>query len=87
MLNLATLIDAFGLAKMQEQYIWSSRRTSLKFNYVQSPLSQTSGHMARSKSKDSILDPFVRLPHKKIFDAHMQDRRRGGFCYYSYEKV
>ena len=75
MLNPLSLNAAFGLAKIQEEY-WSSCKRS-------SRIQQESG-------KPSILgpakvNPFLeaksRIPIKRISPAQMEDRKKKGLCY------
>ena len=80
MLNPTSLHQAFGLAKIQEEYWISTRRASFK----------TSMEVG-SQAKSSILglpkpNPKARVAIQKISPAQMEERRKKGLCYYCEEK-
>ena len=80
MLSPTSLHQAFGLAKIQEEYWISTRRASFK----------TSMEVG-SQAKSSILglpkpDPKARAAIQKISPAQMEERRKKGLCYYCEEK-
>lgn len=87
MLNPITLNDAFGLAKIQEQYVWSTRK-AVKTSSMDSFLQLNNGILSKPTPKESILGTpkgfsLARLPYKRISDPQMQGRRkRGGLCYF-----
>jgi len=87
MLNLVTLAAAFGLAKLQEEYILSTRRsfrpTTASYNFSKS-LSWTSPGSSPSTTGPSSL-PLQRstpaFPIQKLSPAQMKERRDKGLCY------
>ncbi|XP_035551104.1 uncharacterized protein LOC118349683 [Juglans regia] len=81
MLNPTTLNDAFRLAKIQEQYVWTTRK----------PWKGTSSDLGGHSAGGSILGtPKVlsnnKLPFKKVYEALMQERRNKGLCYFCEDK-
>ncbi|XP_018843425.2 uncharacterized protein LOC109007962 [Juglans regia] len=80
MLNPSSLNDAFGLAKIQEQYVWSTKRS----------WRPSSSDYPQSNMGPSVLGnpkaPIVKLPYQKISESQMQERRKKGLCYFCDEK-
>ncbi|KAF5477456.1 hypothetical protein F2P56_004096 [Juglans regia] len=71
MLNPLSLNDAFGLAKIQEQYVVSIRkpwRNSL------------------TDSRAPQVSPLPRLPYHKVSESQMLERRKKGLCYFCDDK-
>ena len=69
------LNDAFGLAKIQEEYLMSSKKTFKPVSDMGRPsilgLPKLKG---RTNSK-------VKLPLHKLTNAQMEERKRQGLCY------
>jgi hypothetical protein len=92
MLNPVTLAAAFGLAKLQEEYILSTRRssrpTTASYNFNKS-LSWTSPGSSSTAAGPSSL-PLQRstsaFPIQKLSPAQMKERRDKGLCYNCDEK-
>lgn len=89
-LNPTTLNHAFGLAKIQEQYILSTRRSWRNGLTDFSQLGPWSSVLKYGKI-GSILEtpktpPIAKMPYQKVFEAQMQDRRKKGLCYFCDEK-
>ncbi|XP_035544590.1 uncharacterized protein LOC118347985 [Juglans regia] len=90
MLNPLSLNDAFGLAKIQEQYVVSIRRpwrNSLTDSSKFSPES----NLLNSGQTPSLLgaprvSPLPRLPYHKVSESQMVERRRKGLCYFCDDK-
>lgn len=77
MLNLAALNDVFGLAKIQEQYIWSTKK-SWRINTVDSGFQKSECRVSRNVLTSFITTknlPIAILPYHKAFEAQMQERR------------
>ena len=80
MLNPQSLNEAFGLAKIQEEYVWSNRK-SIRY---QQESSKTS--ILGLPKSNAVLDTKPKI-HIKIFTpAQMDDRRKKGLCYNCDEK-
>ena len=80
MLNPSTLNEAFGLAKIQEEYVFSCKKNSRfqqeigKGSILGLPKNKV---VIESKSKISI---------KRLTPAQMDERRKRGLCYNCDEK-
>jgi hypothetical protein len=87
MLNPVTLAAAFGLAKLQEEYILSTRRssrpTTTSYNFSKS-LSWTSLGSSSTPAVTSSM-PLQRstsvFPIQKLSLAQMKERQDKGLCY------
>ena len=81
MLNPKSLNEAFGLAKIQEEYNWSCRK-----------FSKTQGDQGRPyilgapPKAPSLLESKPRLPIKRISPVQMEERKKKGLCYNCDEK-
>lgn len=96
MLSPQTLVAAFGLAKLQEEYLTSTRRsfrpqgTTLSSGRQQpwgssgNSFSQPGGSSAPPLSSSSHATSS--LPVQKISPAQMRERREKGLCYYCDDK-
>ncbi|KAF5472135.1 hypothetical protein F2P56_008875 [Juglans regia] len=90
MLNHLSLNDAFGLAKIQEQYVVSIRkpwRNSLTDSSKFSPES----NLFKSGQTPSLLgaprvSPLPRLPYHKVSESQMLERHKKGLCYFCDDK-
>jgi len=80
MLNPKTLNEAFGLAKIQEKYVISSKKF-LK----SSPLEVTKPSILEPRP-DTRLDSKFKLPLQKLSPAQMEERRKKGLCFNCDEK-
>ena len=80
MLNPQSLNKAFGLAKIQEEYVWSNRKS---IRYQQE--SGKTSILGLPKS-NAVLDTKPKIPIKRITPAQMDDRRKKGLCYNCDEK-
>ncbi|XP_035543245.1 uncharacterized protein LOC118347630 [Juglans regia] len=86
MLTPSSLNDAFGLDKIQEQYVVSIRkpwRNSLTDSSKFSPESS----LLKPRQTPSILgaprvSPLARLPYHKVSESQMVERRKKGLCYF-----
>ncbi|XP_041011286.1 uncharacterized protein LOC121255061 [Juglans microcarpa x Juglans regia] len=81
MLNPTTLNDAIGLAKIQEEYVWATRRS----------WKGTSSDFGGNSTGGSILGtPKVlsnnKLSYQKVSEAQMQERRKKGLYYFCEDK-
>jgi hypothetical protein len=86
MLNPASLVAAFGLAKLQEEYIQSSKRplraSSFPYNRPQS-WTLPAPQLPSSSSQLALpAKPSNGLPVQKITHAQMKERCEKGLCYY-----
>ncbi|KAF5468876.1 hypothetical protein F2P56_012987 [Juglans regia] len=79
MLNPINLNAAFSLAKIQEEYLWASRK-SWKYNGL------SGGKIQQEKSVDSTIVQRRHIPVKKVFSSQMDEKRRRGLCYHCDEK-
>jgi hypothetical protein len=86
MLNPTSLVAAFGLAKLQEEYIQSSKRPlrTSSFPYPrQQHWSSPAPQLPASSSQLALpTKNSAGLPIQKISAAQMKDRREKGLCYY-----
>lgn len=72
MLNPQTLNEAFGLAKIQEEYVWSNKKS---IGYQQE--SGKTSILGLPKS-NAMLDTKPKIPVKRITPAQMDDSRKKG---------
>ncbi|KAF5470911.1 hypothetical protein F2P56_011397 [Juglans regia] len=86
MFNPKNLNDAFGLAKIQEQNIWSTRKVWKNTSYdpgtsMQKPIQAHSilGAPPRGQA-------VSKMPFQRISENQMQERRKKGLCYFCEEK-
>jgi hypothetical protein len=94
MLNPSNLIQAFGLAKIQEEYVTSSRRISKQFGNSFSPYSKPaaygqqsfSGEHSFSKKDEQGKRNPNGFPIQRASTTHMKERRSKGLCYTCDEK-
>jgi hypothetical protein len=92
MLNLASLVAAFGLAKLQEEYIQSFKRPSRAASSSFSFGRQQSWHQSGTASSPLpgssnpqlalLATPQTTLPIQRISSAQMKEHRDRGLCYY-----
>lgn len=80
MLNPSSLNDAFGLAKIPEQYVWSTKRL-WRGNSSDSQQSNVGGSILGNPKGVT-----AKLPYQKINDSKIQERRKKGLCYFYDEK-
>ena len=83
MLGPKTLNEAFGLAKIQEEYFWSCRKSS-KIPYDGSRPSI----LGIPKLENSISTPKLRtkVPPSGLTAAQIEERKKKGLCYHCDEK-
>jgi hypothetical protein len=77
MLAPRTLVSAFGLAKLQEEYLQTSRKSSRTFS-GSSAYSQASFSSSSSGPSSGQQSP---LPVQRISPTQMRERREKGLCY------
>jgi hypothetical protein len=82
MLNPRTLVAAFGLAKLQEEYLSSTRRPVRLY----SSYSSTKQLPGSSSSSSSSASPSSVVPIQKLSPVQMKERRDKGLCYNCDEK-
>lgn len=89
MLNPTSLVAAFGLAKLQEEYIQSFKKPSRAASSFFSFGRQQSWHQAGTSSQGSSSSqlalpatPHSALPVQRISFTQMKERRDRGLCYY-----
>ena len=83
MLGPKNLNEAFGLAKMQEEYLWSCRRSS-KIPHDGSRPSILG--IPKPKNSISTSESRTKVPLQRLTAAHMEERRKKGLCYHCDEK-
>jgi len=86
MLNPVTLAAAFGLAKLQEEYLLSSRRflrsRSRSYSYSkQLPWAAPGASSSAPPSSLSLQCSPSSVPIQKLTPAQMKERRDKGLCY------
>jgi hypothetical protein len=95
MLNPTNLVAAFGLSKLQEEYILSSRRplrssgSSFSFGRQQSWSQSTTiptQSLLPSSSSTAPPKPSSGFPIQRISPGQMKERRDKGLCYYCDDK-
>ena len=80
MLNPKNLSAAFGLAKIQEEYLLASRRSTKPWSDVIKTSILGPPPMIKNESKGT------KLPIQKISLSQMEERRKKGLCYYCEDK-
>ncbi|XP_023907750.1 uncharacterized protein LOC112019466 [Quercus suber] len=75
MLGPKNLNEAFGLAKMQEEYLWSCRRSS-----------KIPHDGSRPSISISTSDSRTKVSLQRLTAAQMEERRKKGLCYHCDEK-
>ena len=80
MLVPKSLNDAFGLAKIQEEYLISNRKTFKPISDISKP------SILGLPKLEGRNDSKVKLPLQKQTNAQMEERRKQGFCYNCDEK-
>ncbi|XP_035545954.1 uncharacterized protein LOC118348438 [Juglans regia] len=90
MLNPLSLNDAFGLAKIQEQYVVSIRRPWRNSLTDSSKFSPESNLLMFGQTPSLLgaprVSPLPRLPYHKVSESQMVERRRKGLCYFCDDK-
>ena len=80
MLNPQSLNAAFGLAKIQEEYVLSCKRSA---KYQQE--SGKTSILGLPKG-NAVVESKPRIPIKRITPTQMDERRKRGLCYNCDEK-
>ena len=80
MLVPKSLNEAFGLAKIQEEYLLSSKKN---FKSVVDNGKPSILGLPKLKTK---IDSRIKLPVKRLSNAQMEERRKQGLCYNCDEK-
>ena len=75
MLNPQSLSAAFGLAKIQEEYLISCRRSSKIQQETRKP------SILGLPKVNTFVEAKSRIPIKRIPPAQMQERKKKGLCY------
>ena len=83
MLGPNNLNEAFGLAKMQEEYLWSCRRSS-KIPHDASRPSILG--IPKLENSISTSESRTKVPLQRLTAAQMEERRKKGLCYHCDEK-
>ena len=83
MLGPKNLNEAFGLAKMQEEYLWSCRKSS-KIPHDGSRPSILG--LPKPKHSISTSESRTKVPLQRLIAAQMEERRKKGLCYHCDEK-
>ena len=81
MFNPQTLNTAFGLAKIQEEYLNASRKGTKSWGEV--PLSRPS-ILGPPTAKNDVRS--LKTPFQKVHAALIEERRKKGLCFYCEEK-
>ena len=81
MFNPQTLSTAFGLAKIQEEYLNASRKGTKSWGEV--PLSRPS-ILGPPIAKNDIRS--LKTPFQKVHAALIEEMRKKGLCFYCEEK-
>jgi hypothetical protein len=82
MLHPRTLVAAFGLAKLQEEYLTSTRRSSRPSSYsFNKQLPWASSGSSSSSSLGSTPRNSSAVPVQKLSSAQMKEHRDKGLCY------
>ncbi|XP_042987252.1 uncharacterized protein LOC122315435 isoform X1 [Carya illinoinensis] len=82
MFNPLNLGAAFGLAKLQEEYVLSSRKSWRPANHYADKWSINNTGFTDSVSKDHK----SLLPFKKVNPSHIDEKRKKGLCFHCEEK-
>ena len=80
MLNPKTLNEAFGLAKIQEEYVMSSKK------FLKSSSLEMTKPSVLGPRPDTKLDSKFKLPLQKLSPAQMEERRKKGLYFNCDEK-
>ena len=80
MLNPNNLNEAFGLAKIQEEYLLSSKKSQKVFS------SESYKPSILGPRLDVKLDSKFKLPLQRLSPAQMEERRKKGLCFNCDEK-
>ncbi|XP_042972855.1 uncharacterized protein LOC122304664 [Carya illinoinensis] len=82
MFNPLNLGAAFGLAKLQEEYVLSSRKSCRPTNHYADkwPINTTALNDSVSQSPKGL------LPFKKVNPSHIDEKRKKGMCFHCEEK-
>jgi hypothetical protein len=92
MLNPLTLVAAFGLAKLQEEYLISTRKSlkpvipTLSFNRNHYWSSSSSTPAPTLAPPNPNTKPQNNYPIQNISPSQMRERREKGLCYYCDDK-
>ena len=80
MLVPKSLNDAFGFAKIQEEFLISNRKSFKPISYISKP------SIFGSPRLEGRNDSKVKLPLQKLTNAQMEETRKQGLCYNCNEK-
>ena len=83
MLSPKNLNEAFGLAKMQQEYLWSCRKSS-KISHDGSRPSILG--IPEPEHSISTSDSRTKVPLQRLTAAQMEEMRKKGLCYHCDEK-
>ncbi|KAF5447056.1 hypothetical protein F2P56_032635 [Juglans regia] len=86
MFNPKNLNDAFGLAKIQEQNIWSTRKVWKNTSYDSGTSIQKPIHAPSILGTPPRGQAVSKMPFQRISENEMQERRKKGLCYFCEEK-
>ncbi|XP_075643266.1 uncharacterized protein LOC142614597 [Castanea sativa] len=84
MFNPKTLNSAFGLAKIQEEYLLSNIRITKP--WINVPKSSILGPPPTAIKNDGIDVKTTKFPVQKILAARIEERRKKGLCFHCEEK-
>ena len=79
-LNPKNLNEAFGLAKIQEEYVMSSKK------FLKSSSLEVTKASIPGPRLETRLDSKFKLPLQKLSPAQMEERRKKGLCFNCDEK-
>lgn len=80
MQNPRSLNAAFGLAKIQEEYLQSCRKAyKLVYEFNKNNWQSSSSAIVKTDKKGDIRS---RVPIQKVSSTQMEERRKNGLCYY-----
>ena len=80
MQNSRSLNAAFGLAKIQKEYLQSCRKAyKLAYEFNKNNWQSSSSTVVKTDNKGDIRS---RMPIQKVSAAQMEERRKKGLCYY-----
>lgn len=83
MLNPQSLNVTFGLAKIQEEYVMSCRKS---VKYQQDSGKNSILGLPKSNGSNGMVETKPSIPIKRITPAQMDERRKKGLCYNCDEK-
>jgi hypothetical protein len=89
MLNPLELSAAFGLAKLQEEYLLSTKKSVKPFGSAFGPNKQqnwTPGSSSGQSGAQNSKNPSSSMPIQRISPEQMRERRQRGLCYNCDEK-